>query len=468
MTHLREHWEGLSLSGEYRLEQWFGGDDSAAFFHTSLAPDGRRAVVKLVPEAAVEGATPLDLWHRTRQLRHPNLIELLDYGRADNGGEIVLYAVFESPDDTLASALNRAPLNRQESREVLDSILEALRYLHAQGLVLGALDPDHIVAVGDKIKLSTDALRDADTSSAYRKDVRLLGDLWQQALMSASPKSSEIAAHAADPNPQARWTLAEISAALDPPLPAEPPPAPPLTVSSPMSEPLISVSPVVPVTPVSAPQVSAFAEVSPSPEVSSSPEVSAPPELSVPPAVVRKGAPALPPSLRRTPEPARAYPFPKWIFAGAAGVLLLILGLNRPRPAGVPTETRVAPVSLPAETRAPAPLPESAVPRVAVPKVAAPAERKPSPVAGKETAGKEMWRVIAFTYRTRDAAAGKVQQLNQYHPGLNATVFSPKDKGGYYLVSLGGRMTREEAVRLQRTARGKGLPRDLYVQNYSE
>ena len=79
-----------------------------------------------------------------------------------------------------------------------------------------------------------------------------------------------------------------------------------------------------------------------------------------------------------------------------------------------------------------------------------------------------MWRVIAFTYRTRAAAAKKVQQLNQYHPGLNAAVFSPKGNGGYYLVSLGGRMTKEEAVRLQHSARGKGLPRDLYVQNYAE
>ena len=29
-------------------------------------------------------------------------------------------------------------------------------------------------------------------------------------------------------------------------------------------------------------------------------------------------------------------------------------------------------------------------------------------------------------------------------------------------------MTHEEAVRLQHSARGKGLPRDLYVQNYAE
>ncbi len=214
MTHLRERWEGVSLPGDYTLEQWLGGDQSAAFFQTSLAPDGRRAVVKLVPEAGGDGAAPLDLWQRTRQLRHPNLVELLDSGRADHGGEIVLYAVFESPDDTLASALSRSPLNELESREVLDSVIGALRYLHAQGLVVGALDPDHIVAIGDRIKISTGALREAETSSAYRQDVRLLGDLWQQALMPASPKSAEIAGHTADPNAETRWTLAEISAAL--------------------------------------------------------------------------------------------------------------------------------------------------------------------------------------------------------------------------------------------------------------
>ncbi len=425
MTHFREHWEGVSLSGDYTLEQWLGGDDSAGYFQTSLAPEGRRAVVKLVPEVVLDGASPLGLWHRTRQLRHPNLIELLDCGRAGHRGEIVLYAVFESPDDTLAAALSRSPLTREESREVLDSAIEALRYLHGQGLVLGALDPDHIVAVGDRIKLSTGALRAADTASAYREDIRLLGDLWRQALMPASAKSSEIAAHAADPDPQARWTLAEISAALDAPLPAAPPPAPPPTASSPTSVPSISVSPV-----------------------------------SVPPVAVRDGAPALPASRRRTPERAMDYRFPKWIFLAVAGVLLLIVALNRPHPAGTAAPSEVASVPPPAATPVPAP---ALAPKAGVPKAAAPAAPKPSPVAGKE-----MWRVIAFTYRSRDAAARKVHQLNQHYPGLNATVFSPKDKGGYYLVSLGGRMTHEEAVHVQHSARGKGLPRDLYVQNYSE
>src|SRR5262249_38022042 len=199
MTHLREHWEGEPLAGKYTLEEWIAGDESMGFFQASMASEGR-AVIKLVPQTAGNGAAPLDLWHRIRQLRHRNLIELLDFGDAEHCGESVFYAVFEPPDETLTSALSQLPLNSKESREVLDAALDALRYLHAQGLVLGTLDSDHIVAVGDQIKLSTHVLRNAEASTAYREDVRLLGELWQQALMLASPRSEELAAHAADPN----------------------------------------------------------------------------------------------------------------------------------------------------------------------------------------------------------------------------------------------------------------------------
>jgi hypothetical protein len=74
-----------------------------------------------------------------------------------------------------------------------------------------------------------------------------------------------------------------------------------------------------------------------------------------------------------------------------------------------------------------------------------------------------MWRVIAFTYRTRDAAAKKVQQLNQYHPGLHAAVFTPREQRGYYLVALGGHILAEDVARPQCSA-GERLPRDLYAE----
>src|SRR6185503_12980014 len=99
--------------------QRLGGDESAEFYQASIAPDGRRAIIKLVPEAVVNGPELFDLWHRTRDLRHPNLIGLMDFGRADLDGEIALYAVFEDHEDSLAAALGRGPLDPSESREVL-------------------------------------------------------------------------------------------------------------------------------------------------------------------------------------------------------------------------------------------------------------------------------------------------------------------------------------------------------------
>jgi hypothetical protein len=90
------------------------------------------------------------------------------------------------------------------------------------------------------------------------------------------------------------------------------------------------------------------------------------------------------------------------------------------------------------------------------------ATSKPSPAA------EGTWRVIAFTFRTRAAAAKKVTQINQRHPRLEAAVFSPKEKQGYYLVALGGRMRREEALRMEKKARGEHVSPDLFVHNYLE
>jgi hypothetical protein len=52
--------------------------------------------------------------------------------------------------------------------------------------VLGALDPDHIVVVGDRIKLSTDALRDADNSSPTAKTYACSATFWPESTEATS------------------------------------------------------------------------------------------------------------------------------------------------------------------------------------------------------------------------------------------------------------------------------------------
>jgi cell division septation protein DedD len=399
---LREHWEGVSLPGDYRLERWLSGDDAAGFFETSIASDGRRAVIRLVRESEVDGAAQLALWQRTRQLRHPNLLELLDCGRAELSGDLVLYAVFEHADDTLASALALSPLSESEAREVLEAVHGALSYLQSQGLAHAALDPDHVVAVGEGIKLSSDLLRQVEAGAPYIDELRAF---WYKISPSTLARSADIFAQVLGIESRAGTRAIPVAA-------AEIPPKPDAAVEA------------------RAPEAAA-----------------AGPAFELSP-----------------PQPNR---FPKWVLVGAAGVVLLILGLNLRRdpeatpPPPVVSTPRPAPVSaaVPAE---PKPSPVTATIKSTNNRPA------PKPVSQPAAAGKAMWRVIAFTYRSRAGAVKKAEQVNRRHPDLEARVFSTKEKKGYYLVSLGGRMTREDALRRQRKARSEGLARDVYVQNYLE
>ena len=166
--------------------------------------------------------------------------------------------------------------------------------------------------------------------------------------------------------------------------------------------------------------------------------------------------------------------FPKWIPVGAAGVVLLILGLHFRSAPDVPAQPPPAPIVA-------APLPKASpagegastpVSKVVSTPVSQPVSKllsKPPQAASKPSlAGEGIWRVIAFTFRTRAAAVKKVEQINQRHPRLEATVFSPKEKQGYYLVALGGRMSHEEALRMQKKARAEHVSPDLFVHNYVE
>lgn len=428
MTDLRERLEGISLAGQYALQRWLGGDETAGFFLTSFGPDGRRAVLKLVPAGMVDADRQLALWRRTITLRHPNLLEMLDCGRADAGGNVFLYAVLEYPEERASMALEQGPLSEPEAQEVLAAALEALRYLHGQGLVYGPLDADRVVAVGERIKLSSDSLRESRDEPARCEDVRALGELLYLLvtgrraedgaikLLGVGEPLRTVIRHALVEDPRGRWRLEEISAALE--------------------------RPIAPAPPESAPALE---------------------------------SPARTPGAQRPAAP----PFPKWIFGGLAGLVLIILAMNLGRKSGAGTVPERPALELPAAGSAPTRPPDQSAPvrqapvQQAVRAAAPPSIKKPPPAPIKAAptatkAGSPIWRVIAYTYASRSAAENKARFVNQKWPDLDAAVFAPKQRTGFYLVSLGGRMTKEDALRLQKRARSEGLPRDTFVQNYSD
>ncbi len=79
-----------------------------------------------------------------------------------------------------------------------------------------------------------------------------------------------------------------------------------------------------------------------------------------------------------------------------------------------------------------------------------------------------VWRVVLFTYDRVQDAQNRAQAVNSKHPDLHADVFSPNGQAGPYLVTVGGRLSREDAARLRRKAVSLGMPHDSYIQNYRQ
>jgi hypothetical protein len=399
MTQSWDRLSGASIAGKYVLERWLGGGEEDAFFLTRFGSAGAPAVLKLVREEPSGAEAQLARWRRTACLSHPNVLGLYDCGRAGlvakSADASYLYAVFEYPDDNLAPALEHGALSEAETLDVLRAVLDGLRYIHAQKLVHGAIDPAHIVAVGERIKLASDTVREPGGSFTPQEDIRALGNVLQvllgmPELTSISDPLGSIIRHATDPSANRRWTLDEIGAFLDPPGKALIEPEPPRRAAW------------------------------------------TPPRLPV---------------------------LPKWAYAAAVVFLVVAVfavtrksGPQKPAPVPDPAPAQSQPRSI---GSAPQPVP----PKAAAPGKAERAHREPG----------RAWRVIAYTYSGFKAAEKKAHTINQKYPAFHAEVFSPRGRNtSPYLVALGGRMTRDEAVRLQRSARARGLPRDTFIRNYSD
>jgi eukaryotic-like serine/threonine-protein kinase len=75
------------------------------------------------------------------------------------------------------------------------------------------------------------------------------------------------------------------------------------------------------------------------------------------------------------------------------------------------------------------------------------------------------WRVVAYTYLHEAQAQHKAETLRQRYPQLTPGVFALRGTAPY-LVTLGGVMSKTDALALRNKAVQMGLPGDTYAQNY--
>jgi len=440
MTRFWNELESVSLAGRYRLEECLSATETDAWYLTRIE-DGRRAAVRVMPDHSLPAIEQLSAWQAAMEFEHPYLVRMLDAGRATADGTPLIYAVCEYPDDFLAAVLEERALSAAEARELLAAALGALRFLHQRGFVHTAVDPAHIMAFGDCIKLPSDSLARAgtrvpgpgpapyDPPEAVSGMVSPAGDLWALGI-----------------------TLHEVLTQHRPNLERD---AEFRYLAEPFASILRQCLKADPAERGTAADIEGLLQRSSSERAADAAEP-APVPAAVQPARAQPAAvpPALPPPAKEPARAVRSRSFPLWWVPAAgivAAVVLSAVLLRNPAPHATPTAptTPVAPVA----------------------QAVRPAENAPTPPAAHwpaRPAATGAWRVVAWTYSTREAAEKKVRSLNRTSPGWNAELFAPNGDRQPYFVALGGRMSRAEALQLQQKARTHGLPADTFARNFSK
>ncbi len=209
---------------------------------------------------------PSNWWRRNRRTRKASfcggsgprgcriahLIRLFDGGVCRPESEGLLYVVMEYGEESLAGVLQERPLSAVEAREMLGPVLEALAYLHGEGLVHGHIKPANIMAVGEQVKLASDGASGPVEGHTAADDVRDLGMTLVEALTQQAPRYAgaelvlpetlpvEFAGLARDclaAEPGRRPSVAEVAARLR----GTPPAARPQAIPEPQARPRRSV-----------------------------------------------------------------------------------------------------------------------------------------------------------------------------------------------------------------------------------
>lgn len=145
-----ESWYGMQagtvLASRYRVERLVSkGGMGAVFEATQLGLDRAVAVKMLLPTLSRDDKIQ-ERFRREAQsvarLRHPNIIQIYDYGISDHGPYIVMEF---ARGQSLRQLLRRGALEVETAVELMEQICSAIASAHIEGIIHRDLKPDNII-----------------------------------------------------------------------------------------------------------------------------------------------------------------------------------------------------------------------------------------------------------------------------------------------------------------------------------
>jgi hypothetical protein len=415
------------VDGLYRLGAVINRSVRSTVYKTEFGNDGVPAVIKIREYESPGSEALMEQWRNAMELAHPNLLKIYATGSSVLNGVPIVYVVMERADASLNNILAERALTGDETRELLVPTVTALRYLHGKGYAHSRLGASNVLAVQDQLKLSSDNAIRVNDSVSTTEDMKALGALIVQALTQQIPNGDgqpevdilrnapdpfpKIVRHCLDPDSARRWTAEQVEATLKGPATRTPP---------------VETMP-------------ALADVN---------------------VDVHRVDPAVRPEREDPDEADSKTGIPKWIYAGLAALILIVVlsAVMRKRPSAAV----VPPAAVPQRTSSDAE-PADRAPAADVPSPA----QKPDP-RGEATRPRgrkaDGWSVIVAAYASRELAEKRMRDMMTRWPKFNIGVFQPRTDKTYYLVVLGQNLSEDQAEELRKRAVDSGLPRDTYIK----
>jgi len=173
-AEIRSDWAGQTVDNRFVLLGWLGGSGDCGTFRTELqGPGSQAAAITLISANREEAARRTAGWADSKTLSHPHLMKIYAQGRCETEGIGIVYMVTEFAEEILSQIVPERALTPEETREMLDPLIDTLSYLHAKGFVHGGVRPSNIMVVDNQLKLSSDALLSSGAvlASAPDRDV---------------------------------------------------------------------------------------------------------------------------------------------------------------------------------------------------------------------------------------------------------------------------------------------------------
>ena len=141
---------GTVVDGKYQVERMLGrGGMGAVFFATHLGTERPVALKIIVPQYAAD-ASFMERFRREARaagrFRHPNIVDVTDFGEAEICGQNVAYLVMEYLDGcSLEDVLMEQPVVPVDwTVEVFEQLALGLGELHRKGIIHRDLKPGNI------------------------------------------------------------------------------------------------------------------------------------------------------------------------------------------------------------------------------------------------------------------------------------------------------------------------------------